>query len=327
MYIEEIKEFGGGVCGDRVMVGNGVEDDASDARKVLIGAGARLLFYPTLLYNLVRNSVEAEFRWWDQVDEFILLGAVPFPSDVHRLRELGVQGVVTLNEPYETLVSPSLYHANGIENLVIPTRDYCYAPAMSDICRAVSFIHENSLHGQATYVHCKAGRGRSTTIVLCYLVRHRQMTRDAAYDYVKSIRPRVRLAPAQWQAVQGYYYMNMMKYGISSRMASLLMTISQPLGVPDLLPFDDNSVHIITKTDLDGYDGSPEMREAGKALWADLSVLYGVRIVSQAAKAGVSSLRFCYRSQQSTSKLSREYECSIQAGQHGGLSVVGINVY
>lgn len=29
---------------------------------------------------------------------------------------------------------------------------------------------ENASNGTTTYVHCKAGRGRSTTIVICYLV-------------------------------------------------------------------------------------------------------------------------------------------------------------
>ena len=29
---------------------------------------------------------------------------------------------------------------------------------------------ENAVSGRTTYVHCKAGRGRSTTIVICYLV-------------------------------------------------------------------------------------------------------------------------------------------------------------
>ena len=42
--------------------------------------------------------------------QFILLGAVPFPIDVPRLKEHGVCGVITLNEPYETLVPTSLYH-------------------------------------------------------------------------------------------------------------------------------------------------------------------------------------------------------------------------
>lgn len=45
--------------------------------------------------------------------QFLLLGAVPFPKDVPRLLQLGVRGVVTLNEPYETLVPSSLYQASA----------------------------------------------------------------------------------------------------------------------------------------------------------------------------------------------------------------------
>lgn len=62
MYIEEIKE--------------GDQDENScrnvvvlDAKKVLVGAGARALFYPTLLYNVLRNKIESEFHWWDRVDQ------------------------------------------------------------------------------------------------------------------------------------------------------------------------------------------------------------------------------------------------------------------
>jgi len=40
-----------------------------DGKRVLVGAGARVLFYPTLLYNVVRNKLQPEFRWWDEVDE------------------------------------------------------------------------------------------------------------------------------------------------------------------------------------------------------------------------------------------------------------------
>lgn len=40
-----------------------------DAKRVLIGAGARVLFYPTLVYNVVRNKVQSEFRWWDRIDK------------------------------------------------------------------------------------------------------------------------------------------------------------------------------------------------------------------------------------------------------------------
>lgn len=41
----------------------------ANAKRALVGAGARILFYPTLLYNVLRNKIEAEFRWWDEVDQ------------------------------------------------------------------------------------------------------------------------------------------------------------------------------------------------------------------------------------------------------------------
>jgi len=40
-----------------------------DVRRVMVGVGARALFYPTLLYNVVRNKIQVEFRWWDWIDE------------------------------------------------------------------------------------------------------------------------------------------------------------------------------------------------------------------------------------------------------------------
>ncbi|CAN4094444.1 unnamed protein product [Withania somnifera] len=205
-----------------------------DAKRALVGAGARILFYPTLLYNVFRNKIQSEFRWWDQIDQFLLLGAVPFPSDVLRLKQLGVGGVITLNEPYETLVPSSLYRAHGIDHLVIPTRDYLFAPSFVDINQAVDFIHRNASSGLTTYVHCKAGRGRSTTVVLCYLVEYKHMTPAAALEFVRSRRPRVLLAPSQWKAVQEFK---------QQRVASS--------------PLSSDAV-LITKADLEGYHSSSD---------------------------------------------------------------------
>lgn len=45
-----------------------------DAKRALVGAGARILFYPTLLYNVFRNKInQAEFRWWDEIDQVLFL--------------------------------------------------------------------------------------------------------------------------------------------------------------------------------------------------------------------------------------------------------------
>lgn len=44
--------------------------------------------------------------------QYLLLGAVPFPGDVLRLKDVGVYAVVTLNESYETLVPTSMYQVS-----------------------------------------------------------------------------------------------------------------------------------------------------------------------------------------------------------------------
>ncbi|XP_057975925.1 phosphatidylglycerophosphate phosphatase PTPMT2-like [Malania oleifera] len=331
MHIEELK--GGEVgCGEEEnssaddLFGRGIV--VSDAKRALIGAGARVLFYPTLLYNVLRNKIQAEFRWWDRVDEYLLLGAVPFPADVSRLKDLGVRGVITLNEPYETLVPTSLYYTYGIDHLVIPTRDYLFAPSMGDIYQAVDFIYKNSLCGRTTYVHCKAGRGRSTTIVICYLVKYKQMAPQAAFDYVRSIRPRVLLASSQWQAVQEFYHLTA-KAGVFDHMTSVIMKTPMPAVAQELVAFDDGSVVVVTESDLDGYEQTHESGGVGREIWADLSVVYRVRVAGEAALARISCLWLRCRAQEhkiSRKSLSSGSSCSIRADQLGSLSV-DIHVY
>ncbi|CAH1415677.1 unnamed protein product [Lactuca virosa] len=299
MYIEDLK----GVCessGGREeeqeeifsVVASGGAIGLSGSKRVLVGAGARALFYPTLVYNVVRNKFQADFRWWDQIEEFLLLGAVPFPRDVKRLKDLGVDGVITLNEPYETLVPTCLYKAHGIDHLVLPTRDYLFAPSIDDICEAVNFIHGKTLAKQGTYVHCKAGRGRSTTIVICYLVQHRHMSPDAAYAYVRSIRPRVLLASAQRQAVEEYYHLKVKKrqqqgsrdiWGNSFLGRSVMVMDMVSRGV---FRFDDGSVVVITTADVDGYNNVDDEEKDG----LELNLVWRVRVAGEAALARFSSL-------------------------------------
>lgn len=79
MYIEELEEEEDGV-GVRLdeTASDGIGAAFSerkgsvvpfDVKRVLVGAGARVLFYPTLLYSVVRNRIQPEFRWWDRVAE------------------------------------------------------------------------------------------------------------------------------------------------------------------------------------------------------------------------------------------------------------------
>ncbi|KAJ0591487.1 putative phosphoric monoester hydrolase [Helianthus annuus] len=133
----------------------------------------------------------------------------------------------------KNIVSLFLFQAHDIDHLVIPTRDYLFAPSFIDIDRAVNFIHRNASSCKTTYVHCKAGRGRSTTIVLCYLVEYKHMTPASALEYVRSRRPRVLLAPSQWKVIHEYRHWR-------------LASTATPSPTVDAV--------LITKADLEGYN-------------------------------------------------------------------------
>ena len=68
---------------------------------------------------------------------------------------------------------------------------------VSSCCRCVSFIHRHVQGGRVVYIHCKAGRGRSTVVLVAYLAQHRQTSVADAYALVKSRRPHVSLHPKQ----------------------------------------------------------------------------------------------------------------------------------
>lgn len=74
MYIEELKE--GELQTGEEGISRAIVSDSesqsivrSDVKRIAVGVGARVLFYPTLLYNVFRNKLQTEFRWWDRVDE------------------------------------------------------------------------------------------------------------------------------------------------------------------------------------------------------------------------------------------------------------------
>ncbi|BDA48928.1 probable phosphatidylglycerophosphatase and protein-tyrosine phosphatase at N-terminal half [Coccomyxa sp. Obi] len=166
---------------------------------------ARFALYPSILYNLARNRLQDNWHWWDKITEHVILGALPFASMLETFQDKGVRAVVTLNEDFEVFISSEQYKENGINHLHIPTVDYLYAPPLKDLHRGVQFIAEQAAAGEVTYVHCKAGRGRSTTLVICYLVREMHMSPQDAYAFVRQKRPQVCLADGQWNAVREFH--------------------------------------------------------------------------------------------------------------------------
>jgi len=149
---------------------------------------ARLLFYPTLAWNLMLHRLNRRRRWWDRIDRHVILGALPFASDVAGLAAEGVRAVVNTCEEYAGPLAA--YGQAGIEQFHIPTVDFM-PPRLEDVERAVAFIAAYATRGESVYVHCKAGRGRSATVVLCWLIQSQALTPQEAQRVLCEKRPHV----------------------------------------------------------------------------------------------------------------------------------------
>ena len=150
--------------------------------------GARIIFIPTLAWNVLLGKVLRIRHWWDFIDDQVIVGAFPFWFDVAAMSENGVQAVVNTCNEYGGPVKQ--YDHFGIEQLRVPTIDFT-APSLASIQLGVAFIQQHVEQGHNVYVHCKAGRGRSATVALCWLMAHRDMTPEQAQEHLLAKRPHV----------------------------------------------------------------------------------------------------------------------------------------
>ena len=127
-------------------------------------------------------------NWWDHVEDHLILGAMPLRSDVKKLAAENVRGVVNMCKEYPG--PKDLYAENHIEQLWLPTVDF-NPPSLDDVRRGVDFIQRHIEKGQTVYVHCKAGRARSATVVMCFLIAHRKMSIDQAHRFLLEKRPHI----------------------------------------------------------------------------------------------------------------------------------------
>eukprot|EP00951_Prasinocladus_malaysianus_P002349 scaffold16654_cov44-Prasinocladus_malaysianus.AAC.1 len=112
-------------------------------------AWARMLFYPSLAYNIARSTIQPEYRWYTEVVE-------------------GIKAVVTLNEEFELFVTAEHYRPAlarfvtaiaecnyiiqelGIDHLHLPTVDFLYAPGVEDMLKAVTFMQSEHITKQTS---------------------------------------------------------------------------------------------------------------------------------------------------------------------------------
>jgi atypical dual specificity phosphatase len=78
------------------------------------------------------------------------------------------------------------------------------APSPGQITFAIAAIERILGAGQRVAVHCRNGRGRSGTVLACYLMRHRGFSADEAIARVRAVRPGAVETQEQAAAVRAY---------------------------------------------------------------------------------------------------------------------------
>lgn len=189
----------------------------------LIGIGCyvyhnrkELLYEITLIYTIATNALYHNRAWYSQITEHLVLGAIPLKDHGHLWaisKESHVSAVLSMLESFEnqkqglftTPVLPNEWRAINVNHRQISAEDF--KPVELDhIVEGVRFIHEHIEKHETVYVHCKAGKGRSATVVICYLLKHKEFnTVDDAIAYVKQKRPEINLNLRQRAAVDAYF--------------------------------------------------------------------------------------------------------------------------
>jgi len=137
-------------------------------------------------------------------------------EDLRNVREKhGVTDVVTINEEWELFVpSTAVVQQLGGEGhrLRFTTPDF-QAPTQDELNVAVEFIRSKIAAGGVVYVHCNAGKGRSSVVVVAYILstEPQWLSASAVVKDLRRIRPCVSFGLLDWpfrgqaRAVALYY--------------------------------------------------------------------------------------------------------------------------
>lgn len=169
---------------------------------------------------------------YDEIAPGVLLGALPHGAeDVRSLQQLrGGEGVgderdgvgaggnnvrcfVTMNEAWEMpgggrTTTVDELRSLGIQVLWLATPDYS-AVSQADLRAGADFLQDCVAAGNTCYVHCNGGRGRSTSVVLAWLVLHQRMDALSALRLCESKRKIANFlcccaTRPQWRAIRRF---------------------------------------------------------------------------------------------------------------------------
>lgn len=199
-----------------------VAENKRQQGSLLSNASKAVYFWGSLVATAVpgyfgrQTGVTDTFLHWNFVTDFVVMGALPVVTRVgnsgNHLAQLRTQleekgtslGLVVaclLEEEMKGFGVDVIQFArkedwisvfgNSIEYIHIPIEDTLAAAPLDVVVEAVERMDSNVRASKCVYVHCKAGKGRSWMIVVCYLTTMLHMEYHSAVALVKQSRSQV----------------------------------------------------------------------------------------------------------------------------------------
>ena len=184
--------------------GNDLMDSfARVAPATLVGFAGHALFWPIACSQYVMSKFGL-FKWYSEVYKSpsggrIILGGIPWPESTRQqlLKNENVSAVINL-------VAEKSFPFHVPNRLDVPLMDFAH-PDKAAISPAVEFIDKRLANGETVYVHCRAGKGRSATVVMCWLVSRLGMDPVTAQEYLTSKRPQILQSLKDRTVVREFY--------------------------------------------------------------------------------------------------------------------------
>ena len=125
--------------------------------------------------------------------------ATALSEDLAALRGRGIGAVLSLTED---ALPPDAIEAAGLVGLHLPVPDF-HAPTPDQLRAAMAFIDEHRADGTAVAIHCRAGQGRTGTVLAAYLIRGGAAA-DEAITKVRGVCPGAIESDHQIEGLQAY---------------------------------------------------------------------------------------------------------------------------
>ncbi len=116
----------------------------------------------------------------------LLVGDESAGSNLSQLKKLNVGGIIVAKK--SAPCNKEHYYKHNLTVLHIPVDDHEKENIGMFFPLARWFIKSMKHHNKATLIHCKAGKSRSVSLVVSYVMRYYNLSARAAINYVKKFR-------------------------------------------------------------------------------------------------------------------------------------------